>query len=263
MARHEVPVLTDFVFEDDFGVPIPEGEYRIIRFGGREVAWQVIPSDPERGRMLPTVTMRSEASDKAGWDAERLVLQRFFSALSFNLDRAIIPMIFGLQVRPVGPGDWVTLRQSGWPLPLTRFLPTPRDLIVVPDERLALALALRREGRSSFSPFHRFLAYWNALDVVFDGDASRRDRFIETRPRRARGWFQGWDAVPPNLVGYFSTSIRNAIAHAFPRGGAQVLDPDDPADFERLYRDSRVLEKMLRAAIEDRWPYPVSARPVG
>ena len=262
MARHEVPVLTDVVFRDPQGTEIPEGEYRVVVFAGHEIAWCVNPSDPERGRMLPTVTMRSaDRLDKSAYHAEVLVLQRFFSALAFALDVAIIPIVFGRQERPVDPGDWITSRQPGWPLPLIRACGMPGELAVNPDPDLALVLALRREGRNSFSPFHRFLAYWNALDLVFDRDPTRRDRFIAKSPRRARAWFHGWDPMPTNLVQHFASSNRNAIAHAIPDGEASILDPDDAADFQRLRRDTRALDNMLRLAIEERWPYPVSAYP--
>jgi hypothetical protein len=65
--------------------------------------------------------------------------------------------------------------------------------------------------------------------------------------------------VPTSLVSYFEGSRCNAIAHAFPRGGAEILDPDDPIDFARLSQDVTALEKMLRMAIEERWEYPVYA----
>ena len=262
MARHEVPILTGFSFADASGAPIADGEYRVIVFEGREITWHVVNSDPEE-QMLPTVTMRADRwAGRDAYYAEVLVLQRFFSARSYHLDAPIIPMFFARQERGSEPKEWLSARHAGSPLPPTRTIAIPREVVVADDEELALALALRREGRNSFSPFHRFLAYWNALDVVFSRDTSRRDGFIEKSPRRATGWFRDWESVPANLVGYFGASNRNAIAHAFPTGEAGVLDPDAPSDFERLRRDTRVLDKMLRRAMEDRWSYPVYALPL-
>lgn len=260
MSRHEIPVLTDVVLEDSAGQEVGEGEHRIIRFEGRQIVWHVNESVRERGgRMLPTVCMRSDDwKDESEYRAEVLHVQRFLSALSFNNDVAITTLFLGFNHQATDPADRVMFRQPGWPLPLTRGLTTPSEVSVVQDDGLRLALALHRKGRCSLNPFDRFLAYWNALDVVFDHNAGRRDSFIAKAPRRARGWFHGWDPMPGNLVGYFQTSSRNAVAHAVTDQGL-ILDPDDPVDFARLDRDARVVGRLLRLAIEDRWTYPVYA----
>lgn len=261
MPRHEVPVLTDFVLQDDPpGEPIPEGEHRLIRFEGHHFGWHALESDPDRGSTLPVVSMRSvgDGRDRGVYQAESLKLQRFLSALSFAFDAAIIPIVVGFNNQSTEPDDHVRFRQPGGPLPVPRIHGVPQELAVVPDERLHLALGLRREGRNSLSPFYRFLAFWNALDVVFEGDTSKRNRFMEKGRRSARSWFQEGDPVPANFGAYLEDSSRNAIAHAVRRLGKEVLDPDDPSDFRRLTRDTKVMAELLRVAIWDRWPYPVT-----
>ncbi len=260
MPRHEIPVLTNFVLEDAPGQEVGEGEHRVIRFDGREIVWHVNESDPERGRMLPTVCMRSDGwKDESHYRAEVLHVQRFLSALSFNDEVAITTLFFGFNHAATDPPDRVVFRQPGWPLPLCHGLQTPSEIVAVQDERLRLALALYRKGRSSLNPYDRFLAYWNALEAVFQPDPKnrRRDSYIEKAPRRWKGVFHGWDPVPTNLVRHLQGSSRNAVAHLVNTTDGSILDPDDPADWSRLDKDARVVERLLRFKIEERWPHPV------
>ena len=103
---------------------------------------------------------------------------------------------------------------------------------------------------------HRFLSFWNALDATFDNDKSRIEQFLDAEAPRHAGAFD-YNPAPANWHRYLYDSNRNAIAHAVRRPGKPLLDPDLPHDRSRLYRDSRLLERLVRTAVEQRWPRPV------
>jgi hypothetical protein len=116
----------------------------------------------------------------------------------------------------------------------------------VHDARLGLALAHYREAVSSDSHFYRFLAYWNALDVLFQGNLGGMTSYLDTAPARAPGWFRGLAAPTEGWGHYLRESNRHAIAHAVRHAGKPSRNPDDPTDRLRLNDDSRMLQRIVR-----------------
>lgn len=257
MPRHEVPVLTDCHMLELPGSTADGTQYAVIRFEGHIFGWHLLPEDPERGPMLPVVSLVS--ADRDGYREERGRVNRFLSGLSFANRAMIAPIVFGFHAQASRPEDRIMFRQPG-AFGMGIGHGAPSELVIQDDDELRLALALHREGRNSLSPFYRFLAFWNALDVVFVNDEPRRDSYLRRSPSRAPGWFRGWASIPADLAAYLRDSCRNAIAHAVRDPGRPVLNPDLTVDEERVRRDARLLGEILRDAIQDRWPYPVCSR---
>jgi hypothetical protein len=131
----------------------------------------------------------------------------------------------------------------------------PSEIVVVDDAVLRHTLAHHREGMNTESPFFRFLAFWNAMDVAFDGDEAQRDAYLRDTSTRAGGTLRDYDPPPPDFAAYLIESSRNAIAHAIRNDPSRVaIDPDEPLDRVRLHRDARLVRELLRARIDERWP---------
>jgi hypothetical protein len=199
------------------------------------------------------LTVVVENSDN--YDAEAELLHRFLSALTFQIRRPFEVVAFGGSGKPDplapptpraarrGLGDLVT--------------DAPAEVEVEDDERLRLVLALYREGLTTESPFYRFLSLWNALDAALDNDINAIKQFVNAEAPRWAAGREGYDPPPDDWAAYLYDSNRNAIAHAVRQPGRPVLDPDTPADRARLYRDGRVLDDLVRAAVNERWERPV------
>lgn len=259
MARHEVAVRANIAFhtqQPPFDVFNVTPEQVVIEFEGRDFVWHPnVEPGPEGEEWWPGVTV--VVNDHNDYEEERELMHRFLSALAYELRQPVEVLAGG---------------GSGEPDPLARPLPhanrrgfgdqvheAPRGIEVTDDPRLRLVLGLYREGLNSESPFYRFLSFWNALDATFDNDRSRIEQFLDAEAPRHAGAFD-YDPPPANWHRYLNNSNRNAIAHAVRRPGEPLLDPDIPHDRSRLYRDSRLLEQLVRTAVEQRWPHPVRRR---
>jgi hypothetical protein len=137
------------------------------------------------------------------------------------------------------------------------FAQPPRRIVMVDDPVLRHAMAHVREARGTQSPFYKFLAFWNALDVTFGGDEQVRDAYLRAIPTSAGGLVQPFDQAPADLAEYLRDSSRNAIAHAIRRDPSLVaIDPDAPRDRARLERDARLIEGIVEHRIHECWPHP-------
>ncbi|MBK9179973.1 MAG: hypothetical protein IPM45_10480 [Acidimicrobiales bacterium] len=215
-----------------------------IAFDGLRFVWH--PNDGvgiEGDSSWPTVTVVSTSTNHT---AEMRATNRFLSALSHLYD---VPMavLATSATGYKGEFDSPLLRQ---PLgPFTRILvPAPSSVDVLPDQRLRLVLALEREAKSARSAFYRYLAYYNALDAAFDGNASAlaafADSYIEGSP-------PGND---PSWSFYLTKSVRHALAHTVRDEGRMVLDPDESDDQITLSIATDKLLQLLRLRTRERWP---------
>jgi hypothetical protein len=256
VARHEVAVRANIVFhtlQPPFDVLRVTPEQVVIGFEGRDFVWHPNLEPGQYGEeWWPSVTVVVE--DRNDYEKEREFMQRFLSALSYELRQPI---------------DVLTGCGSGVADPLAPPLPTanrrrrgnqsseaPAAIEVTDDERLRLVLGLYREGLNSDSPFYRFLSFWNALDAAFDHDIPCIKAFLEAEAPRRAGALD-YASPPDDWPDYLYDSGRCAIAHAIRDPGRPVLDPDLPDDRARLHRDSGLLERLVRAAVEQRWPRAV------
>jgi hypothetical protein len=223
-----------------------------ISFEGRTFVWHSNENAARDDRLYPTLTtmVRDEADAvQAETDAARLL-----SALAFSHHVEMTPMV-GIRSGPAAERSRSIFRQPGGRTVVVARAPTA--VVVAPDDRLRLALALHREGLSAESPFFGFLAYWNALDVVLQDDARLRDEYLEREGARI-GSRSGRETPPEGWAIYLRESSRNAVAHAVRDSGRSVIDPDLAPDRRRLAGDASMLGELVRFRILDEWPYPVA-----
>lgn len=224
-------------------------EQVVITFEGRDFVWHPnLEPGPDGEEWWPGLTVTVE--DMNDYEAEAESMHRLLSALSFEYRQPMEVAAFGAsgEVDPFAPPIPRAARRGFGDL----ISEAPKGVEVVDDDRLKLVLALHREGLCSESPFYRFLSYWNALDAAFDNDESRMKSFV-TSVAPTTGHRESYDPPPPDWWDYLRDSNRNAVAHAVRRPGKPVLNPDVPRDRERLYRDSWILDDLVRRAVEDRW----------
>jgi hypothetical protein len=223
-----------------------------IDFDRRQLVWHVFADDPTLGPHGPTITSVLGGDDDAVVATE---VERFLSALTFLYDVPAQVAHYGssstdepfeepISRGPLAPG-WARKKAPVW-------MRLRRD-----SDGLLKALGWYREGRSSDSPYYRFLAHWNALEAVFYGPGAERDRasFIDrVAPGLAAGWAFG--TFPASPSDHFRQASRNAISHVF-RTGGQLLDPDADADRRRLDDESRFLQVLVSPAIREVFGEPV------
>jgi len=257
LARYEIAIRTGLAFLSGSGLDPTVCDQIIFDFRNRAFVWHAhARPDPELGPTLPTLTVMVE--EPRDTRPEALLTHRCLSALAFCFDEAVEPIFSAVSRR--GPFDRAFARQTGaWHYAESGHTAFS-ELVARDDEHLDLAMALYREGRASESPFYRFLAYWNALDVVFDNDGAQRNKFIRAAPEQFPSWFTYVPERPADWAEYFKGSSRNAVAHAIRPQVKPVLDPDHPEDRQRLKSDSDVLGRMVRHKVKEHWPYPVYTR---
>jgi hypothetical protein len=175
-VRYEVGLVTNLAFHKrpDFAPPLrdlPRPESVTIEFEGRRFVWHVVPPvelDPgpsgflerlrrrladaleraarnlhtahrqERG---PTVT--TLITDAADYEAERLAMARFLSAVAYETKEAVEVQVGGGAGWPgeFDPPVATSMRRLG-----DRLTSAPAEVIVVDDARLRVVLGYYREG---------------------------------------------------------------------------------------------------------------------
>lgn len=261
MSRLEAAVRSPLAFrrgisDGTASLADPPETARIV-FDGRLFVWHSFadgPDDPIFGDrdVGPSVTSVLGGASYAEVATE---LERFLSALSFHHQQPAEVLHYG--------SSWET---DPFKLPFTRAPRAAGRVLVEPcksislrrdSEALLKALAWHREGQNAGSPFYRFLAYWNSLEATF-GDAKRRDAFVDTEtPQLSTAWGESYP-LPKAPAEAFREASRNAIAHVVRLPGKPVIDPDADTDRQRLETESRFLNWLVRAAIQQEFGEPVS-----
>ena len=240
-----------------------------IEFDRREFVWHPpMEYEDELGRSEygPMVAVVI-ADDEDGRAAARS-LRRFLSAVAFEFEQPVDDGGGGLG----GDGESDAYHPFGHRAqrvhPYVYKAPALRSIAVEDDDALRLALAYFREGLNASSSFYRCVAFRNVLDAVFDVEqetqggsptaaAQERDRSIDEYAPRFAAWGSiqtpagGWSA-------YLRDEVRNALAHVN-RTRRREVDPDDPTERVRLSQDALLIERLAKAAIEQRWPKGVRA----
>lgn len=240
-----------------------------IEFEGREFVWHP-PMEYENplgrsqyGPMVVTLT-----TDDADYRAAEESLQRLLSALAFAYGQPVD----GGDSGAGGDGESNAFHPYGARVqrshPYIYKTEAPAAIVVQDDRTLRLALSYYREGMNTSSPFYSCVAFRNVLDAVYEvehetkekavtPEAAARDAFIESEAPR----FAAWAPTPASSwADYLRDEVRNAIAHVR-RTGRREVNPDDPRERGRLLSDSRVLQGLAKAAIEQRWPCGVTSVP--
>ena len=246
--RYEVAVRTPIAFcTQRVGLERPPLEDVVIEFEGRRYVWHATHVGPDGEECWPTVTTVIVNGDD--YRAERHAMERFLSAVSFYWEESL---------------EVMSVAGAGWPGEMDRPVAVstrsgdvrhlheaPLELVVEGDERLTRVMGYFRDAESTASPFYRFLAFYNALDVAcedFDGA-------LPAWVRQARGheYLWGDEGRPAELWTYMNDERRHAVAHAVRDRDRPELDPNDPAARARFYRDSKVLAVLVKDRVRERW----------
>jgi hypothetical protein len=233
-----------------------------IKFEERLFVWHAFEpqEDPLTERLEefgPSVTVVIESDDDGREAANSL--QRFLSALAFYYNQPAEATAYG------GDGETDPYRPAVLRASRTLSISVMTDpyeaMGLRSEPLLRLAVAHYREGLNAGSPFYRFLAFWNCLEAVFEGDrnAGLRDSFLNSEaPRFAAQWDPRYP-FPQHPAEVFREDSRHAIAHVVRGKGKRTIDPDLAEDRVRLDREATLLRWLAHAAIEQKYPQPVSA----
>jgi hypothetical protein len=122
----------------------------------------------------------------------------------------------------------------------------------VDSDRARLALALMREGRGLNHSAFSFLSFFRVVEIVFGDGHERRqwmasaiDSLSSLRAKEAIKELQ--EKGVTDIGQHLFKSGRCAIAHA---KGKPIIDPDDPSDARRLYRELPIIEALAEIVIE-------------
>ncbi|WP_299498540.1 methylamine utilization protein MauJ [uncultured Roseobacter sp.] len=180
-------------------------------------------------------------------DATKEKILRFLSVLSW-LDRSGAVLVsFGGGSSPFafqrGKGHGFTIREE---IDL-RYLPE------VTDVKARLALGLMRDGRGLSHVAYSFLSFYRVLEVAVGRGQAIPNWITQAVTRLPNG--RGKDALTnltasgvSNIPQHLYVSGRCAIAHA---GGSPIVDPDNPSDTNRLYKEKPLIEELAELAIEE------------
>jgi hypothetical protein len=132
------------------------------------------------------------------------------------------------------------------------------DLFCPEEERPRIALALMREALSLNHHGYSFLSYWRVLELACPVAKDRVDWMCSTVPS-----LKGYDvqaalesiAAPDveTVCKHLFTSGRCAVAHA---SSDPIINPDEPRDAFRLYRELPLVRQLAERAIEERFGIP-------
>jgi Methylamine utilization protein MauJ len=286
-VRYEVAVVTNLAFHTQGHYApaindLPQPETVVIEFEGRRFVWHAVPPlelDPasETGllprarrvlgralgsaaRRLETVhrqergpTVTTPITEMDDYEAERLAMARFLSAVAYETRQGVDVQAGGGAGVPAefDPPVATGLRRFG-----DHIHEAPAEVVVVDDDRLRLVLGYYREGLGTESPYFKFLAFWNALDVACEDVAGRMETWI---PQTLKA-FPGLGRVDPPPADWWDrleNERRHAVAHAVRdpgrSGGVPDLDPDDPDVRSSFYNDARMLDDLVRLRVRERW----------
>jgi hypothetical protein len=229
----------------------PEPETVTIEFENRRFVWHVTPPTEEGDERWPTVTTMIEDPDD--YEVERLAMARLLSAIAFETQQGIEVLSGGAAGvleeldRPVA----TALRRGVG----SRLHQAPAEVVVADDERLRLVLGYYREGVGTGSPYFRFLAFWNALDVACEDLQGGMGAWIRDTMNEIPGLAHHAESPPADWWEHLLTERRHAVAHAVrdPERGVSDLDPDDPESRARFYQDARLLDNLVGLRVRQRW----------
>lgn len=216
-----------------------------VSFGGRELILRPATRETEQSIHINLVGIS---------DVEALTLaNRFLSILSW-CDGQGMKNLYGWSGNPVPVSVPRKTRMTG----SSFIFPFSRDM--ESDPKVALALALYREGRSINNTPFEFLSYFKILNIFW------KDKFELTNGARINPLIEGIKQTLPKITDteannrvsqlismgeepaqYLYQSGRCAIAHA---NVSPVVDPDDVSDLRRLSEDMRIVRSIAEQLIE-------------
>jgi len=129
------------------------------------------------------------------------------------------------------------------------------EVICPEDEGARVALALMREARSLNHHGYAFLTYWRILEWSFPR-SKKRDAWLIAKLPLLEGYGvaeakASIEVKEPTLISkHLFESGRCAMAHA---KGHPIINPDNPNDITRLYRELPIVRELAIRAIEERF----------
>lgn len=260
--RYEVAVQSNVVFHTQrppYAIPFPDPETVVIEFECRRFVWHEHGPTDEGEPLWPTVTtMVADSNDYAG---ERLAMERFLSALAYWTEQPIEVVNAGGSggAREMDQPVAIALRRG-----LGNHLHTaPLELVAIDDPRLKRIFGYYRDGLNTGSPFFKFLAFWNALDIATEDFEGGLPAWLRARLPQYAHLRGGNDPAPDDWWEHLQNERRSAVAHAVrDPGRGPDLDTDDESDRSKLGRDARMLQTLVQIRVHERWgDHPVWARP--
>jgi hypothetical protein len=284
--RYDVAVGTNIAFhtQAEAGIPLKDLPHQpetvAIMFEGRRFLWHAVPSlrldfaSPTlvgRARVFlaeklqrvartldPVVTQErwptvsTPITDANDYEAERLAMARFLSAVAYETRRGVEVLTGGGASVPQEfdpPGATAVRPRIG-----AYMLRAPMEVVVVNDDRLRLVLGYCREGLSTESPYFKFLAFWNALEVACDDLPARAAPWVRTTMQQSPGLARS-PTAPADWWDHLENERRHAVAHAIrdPSWGVPDLDADDPNTRSSFYADAGLLDDLVRLRVHERW----------
>lgn len=197
---------------------------------------------PETENESPSVAVRCTPSLPE--DAATALLNRFLSAVAWVEQGALEQKFKVGGGHPIHVGKGPEWGLSGIGVRFD-YLPQPQD------ERGRLALALYREAQSVNLTPYKFLAFFKIINTLFSAGSSQQNWINSTignlSGRAAVERLAQLRKTESDVGKYLYASGRFAVAHAF---GTPVVNPDDPADQQRLARDLPLIQALAEHAIE-------------
>jgi hypothetical protein len=253
LVRYEQGVATTVVFhtqERPFApaaAHFPQPETVVIVFGGRRFVWHA--TEPREGEELfPTVT--TMIADPNDYEAERLAMERFLSAVAWWTSQPIEYRIEGGAGVPQEMDPPVaTARRRGLG---NHVYEAPHELVVEDDAELRRVLGYHREGLNTGSSYFKFLAFWNALDIACSDYAGNLRGWIDANAANLVVLRNGDDGIV-DWWDHLHNERRSALAHATRDRPGLEIDPDNPAHRQSLERDGNFLRELTRVRVRERW----------
>ncbi|MGD7070517.1 methylamine utilization protein MauJ [Acetobacter sp. AAB5] len=181
-------------------------------------------------------------------DAE-LLMYRFLSVLSWRENSGIT-----VAYRSGGSSPYMVglNKKSGFVI-CEQFDLT--EIICPEDEEPRIALALMREARSLNHHGYAFLSFWRVLEVSYPNPKARIAWMVATLPTlNGTDSKEAFNSISSNnadeICKHLFESGRCAIAHA---AGKPIINPDDPRDERRLYRELPLVRQLAERAVEERF----------
>jgi Methylamine utilization protein MauJ len=197
-------------------------------------------------------TVSTPITDANDYEAERLAMARFLSAVAYETRQGMEVLTGGGAGVPqeFDPPVATAVRPK---IGAYMFL-APVEVVVVNDDRLRLVLAYCREGLSTESPYFKFLAFWNALEVACDDLPAGAAPWVRTAMQQFPGLARS-STAPADWWGHLENERRHAVAHAIrdPSRGVADLDTDDPDTRSNFYADAGLLDDLVRMRVRERW----------
>jgi hypothetical protein len=217
-----------------------------VFFKGRDI-WVL----PLMANFYPAVATRM-APGESRRDALK-DLNRFLSVLSWVEQHGITVAFVGGGSRPRPMGREKARGFSAVKEFNLAYVPEPTET------RPQLALALMREGRSLNHPAYSFLSYYRILEVAIP-DVKMRKTWIEDAVGRiSGGGFKHRtkiivDQLRSSGIKLFETHLRETNRQAVAHGSREpIVDPDDPAQTERMDAEMPLIHDLAELAIEEQF----------